>query len=65
MKSKDAVPGRMYKLDARDWRPTGDAECVGFNYIGEFMLFLVFDKWGKRRIITVPLTEEVTEIKRK
>lgn len=59
MLAKDAVPGRMYKLEHRDWRPIGNAECIGLNYISEFVLFLMWDKWGKRTVVTVPLTEEV------
>jgi hypothetical protein len=52
----------MYNFEVRQYRPEGKGECVGLNYISEFMLFLVFDKWGKRRIVTIPLTEEVEEI---
>lgn len=62
MLAKESIPGRMYKLDNRDWRPTGNAECIGLNYISEFVLFLMFDKWGKRVVVTVPLTEEVKPV---
>jgi hypothetical protein len=62
MVAKDAVPGKLYKLEERMYRPNGNAECIGMNYISEFVLFLMFDKWGKRTVVTVPLTEEVKPV---
>lgn len=61
MQAKDCVNGQMYQLGQRDWRPSCVAECYGLNYSNDFMLFLFFDNWGARKILAIPLNEEVVK----
>lgn len=62
MLAKQAVNGKMYKLEQRSSRPSYIAECNGLNYLGDFMLFLVFTEWGERKMLAIPLTEVIQPV---
>ncbi len=59
MKAKDAIIGQLNTLEQRGNRPKGPAECSGWNASHEWLLFLVFDEYGKRKILMVAPTEEL------
>lgn len=61
MTANDAIPGKMYTLKKKDFRPNSNAECIGLNQQKDFVRFLVFDNWGKRQVILVYPNEEVRE----
>ena len=61
MKAREAKDGQKYSLGKRASRPDGysEAVCNGWNGLGTGILFLVFDEWGKRKMILVPPDEEI------
>jgi len=63
MKAEQAIEGHLYHLKARGTNPEElQAECYGLNHSKEFMRFLVFGKYGERKIRMVFLTEEIEAI---
>lgn len=65
MKAVDAVNGQYYRLEPRTGRPEGDlkALCQGMNGLNTGILFLVYDEYGKRKMLLLPVNEEVKEAK--
>ena len=63
MKASNALIGQEYKVPAKGQRPTySNAFYEGWNYTREWLLFLVFDETGQRKIITLNPNEEIEEI---
>lgn len=62
MLAKESAVGQVYSLEHRAGRPNpGQAEAIGWNNSHEFLLFLLFDEYGKRKVVTVAPNEEVKE----
>lgn len=65
MKARDAQDGQVYSLPALGQRPAySEAVCSGWNYTHEWILFVVNDERGKRRMAMVMPTQEITQFNR-
>lgn len=63
MKAENAIDGHLYNLKAKGpYKEEKQVECYGLNHTNEFMKFLIFDKFGVRKIRMVCLTEEIEEV---
>lgn len=63
MLAKDAIDGAVYRLPARGQEPAySNAVCNGWNYSNQWLLFLVSDSLGKRKVTLVLPTQEIQAV---
>jgi len=60
MQAKDCREGIEYLIRKQGTRAEFDvAECIGWNYSNEFLLFLTFNEYGQRKIRSMGPEEEI------
>lgn len=60
MEAREAIDGQKYNLPARGQQPEyRGAICQGFNHTREWVLFLVTDVHGKRKMTMVLPTQQI------
>lgn len=65
MLAKDAVDGQVYSLPPIGQRPAyREAVCGGWNHSKEWLLFVVVDERGKRKMVLAMPSQEITPFKR-
>lgn len=66
MKAQDAVDGGLYNLPPRgQWLGFNGATCNGWNHTHEWLLFVVHDDRGNRKIKLVMPTEDIQPVEQK
>lgn len=60
MKAENSIESKQYKIPSRGILR---ADFIGMDAIKSFCKFLVFDQYNTRKVIMVPLHEEVEETK--
>lgn len=60
MIAKQAVDGGRYRLPADSPKKIeGPIECIGWNYTNEWLLFVYFDEFGKRKVTMLAPHQEI------
>jgi hypothetical protein len=60
MFAKEAIDGQRYNLSGRGQQPAYQgAVCNGWNHTKEWMLFVVNDERGKRKVIMIMPNEVI------
>lgn len=60
MKAREATDGQVYNLLGKGQRPQyKNAVCSGWNHSHEWILFIVQDDFGKRKVTLLMPEEEI------